>query len=218
MSETVKKSAPDKQSAKPKKSWVYSLLRPVAGVLLKVFLPVKYHGLERLELDPPYILIGNHTSMMDPVIMGVPVKKHQITFIGKKELCKNKLIAAFFKSMHMIPVDRHNSDMEAMRACMRVTREGGILGIFPEGTRHHEGLMTQMESGTGLIALRSRVPVIPVYITGKLALFRRLHVYIGEEIPTADLREEGVNRETCEKLMARITETYARMQAEHTKA
>ena len=218
MSEAVKKPAPDKQPAKQKKSWVYSLLRPVAGVLLKVILPVKYHGLERLQLDPPYILIGNHTSMLDPVIMGVPVKKHQITFIGKKELCKNKLIAAFFRSLNMIPVDRHNTDMEAMRACMRVTREGGILGIFPEGTRKHNGLMTEMESGTGLIALRSRVPVIPVYITGKLALFRRLHVYIGEEIPTADLREEGVNRETCEKLMARITETYAKMHEAHTKA
>lgn len=218
MREAPKKNAQGKQSERAKKSWVYAVLRPVASLLLHTVLPVKYHGLERLAQEPPYILIGNHTSMLDPVIMGVPVKKHQITFIGKKELCKNKLIAAFFKSMRMIPVDRHNTDMEAMRACMRVTREGGILGIFPEGTRKHEGLMTEMESGTGLIALRSRVPVIPVYITGKLALFRRLHVYIGEEIPTADLREEGVNRETCEKLMARITEVYAGMQAAHTKA
>ena len=217
MTEVTKKPA-KKPAKKRGNSLLYTLLRPVAAVLLKVFLPVKYHNLERLTLEPPYILIGNHTSLMDPVIMGVAVKKHQVRFIGKKELTKNKVAAWFFDQLNMIPVDRHNSDMEAMRACMRVTREGNILGIFPEGTRHHEGLMTEMESGIGLIALRSKVPVIPVYITGKLSLFRRLHVYIGEEIPSEDLREEGVNRETCEQLMQRITAAYAAMQEAHTKA
>lgn len=215
MSEAQKKPAEKK---KPGRSLIYSAGKVIAGVLFRTFLPVKYHNKERLAVEPPYILIGNHNSMMDPVIMGVAVKKHQIRFIGKKELWKNKIVARLFDSMHMIPVDRHNSDMEAMRACMRVTREGGILGIFPEGTRHHKGLMEEMESGIGLIALRSRVPLVPVYIAGKVGLFRRLHVYVGEEIPTEDLREQGVNRETCELLMQRITQTYARLHEAHTKA
>ncbi len=63
--------------------------------------------------------------------------------------------------LHMIPVDRHHSDMEAMRACLRVTKAGGVLGIFPEGTRHKEGIMEHIESGVALIALRSGVPLIP---------------------------------------------------------
>ena len=130
----------------------------------------------------------------------------------KKELCKNKEIAALFRNLRMIPVDRHNSDMEAMRACMKVTRDGEILGIFPEGTRHHNGVMEELESGVGLIALRGRVPLIPMYITGKLKLFRRLHVYVGEPIVTEDLREQGVNKETCDMLLKRITSCYADMQ------
>ncbi|MBQ2952082.1 MAG: 1-acyl-sn-glycerol-3-phosphate acyltransferase [Clostridia bacterium] len=217
MSENAKKPE-QKASGKVKRSWVYSLAKPIAALLFKTFLPVKYHNAERLHAEPPYILIGNHTSMFDPVIMGVAVPKHQVRFIGKKELWKNKLVAAAFNNMNMIPVDRHNSDMEAMRACMRVTREGGILGIFPEGTRHHEGLMTEMESGIGLIALRSRVPVIPVYIAGKVGFFRRLHVYVGEAIPTEDLRAQGVNKDTCDQLLQRITQVYAEMHAAHTKA
>ena len=216
MSEAAKKPAAQPQVNKD--SLLYAIAKPIVGLLLKTILPVKFHNRERLAQDPPYIVIANHSSMLDPVIIGVGVIGHQVRFIGKKELTKNKLAAWLFKQLRMIPVDRHNSDMEAMRACMRVTKEGGILGIFPEGTRHHEGLMTEMESGIGLIALRSRVPLIPVYITGKLKLFRRLHVYVGEAIPTEDLREEGVNRETCEKLMQRITQTYAAMQEAHTKA
>ena len=216
MSEAAKKPAAQPQVNKD--SLLYAIAKPIVGLLLKTILPVKFHNRERLAQDPPYIVIANHSSMLDPVIIGVGVIGHQVRFIGKKELTKNKLAAWLFKQLRMIPVDRHDSDMEAMRACMRVTKEGGILGIFPEGTRHHEGLMTEMESGIGLIALRSRVPLMPVYITGKLKLFRRLHVYVGEAIPTEDLREEGVNRETCEKLMQRITQTYAAMQEAHTKA
>jgi 1-acyl-sn-glycerol-3-phosphate acyltransferase len=216
MSEAAKK--PSAQPQTNKDSLLYAIAKPIVSLLLKTILPVKFHNRERLAQDPPYIVIANHSSMLDPVIIGVGVIGHQVRFIGKKELTKNKLAAWLFKQLRMIPVDRHNSDMEAMRACMRVTKEGGILGIFPEGTRHHEGLMTEMESGIGLIALRSRVLLMPVYITGKLKLFRRLHVYVGEAIPTEDLREEGVNRETCEKLMQRITQTYAAMQEAHTKA
>ena len=216
MSEAAKKPAAQPQMNKD--SLLYAIAKPIVGLLLKTILPVKFHNQERLAQDPPYIVIANHSSMLDPVIIGVGVIGHQVRFIGKKVLTKNKLAAWLFKQLRMIPVDRHNSDMEAMRACMRVTKEGGILGIFPEGTRHHEGLMTEMESGIGLIALRSRVPLMPVYITGKLKLFRRLHVYVGEAIPTEDLREEGVNRETCDKLMKRITEAYAALQETHTKA
>lgn len=214
MSEAQKKEAPGKN----KRSIVYTIGKTLATVLFKTFLPVRYHNRERLCLEPPFVVIGNHYSMFDPVIVGVGVKKHQVRFIGKKELWGNKLVAALFNNMNMIPVDRHNSDMEAMRACMRVTREGNILGIFPEGTRHHKGLMEELESGVGLIALRSRVPLVPVYIAGKVGLFRTLHVYVGEPIPTEDLLEQGVDKETCELLLKRITQTYAEMDAARAKA
>lgn len=68
--------------------------------------------------------------------------------------------------------------------------------------------MEHVESGVALIALRSGVPMIPLYIGGKPRLFRRLDVRVGDPIAMDDLRERGVNRETCEELLARITETY----------
>lgn len=53
-----------------------------------------------------------------------------------------------------------------------MTKAGGVLGIFPEGTRHKEGIMEHVESGVALIALRSGVPMIPLYIGSKPRLFR----------------------------------------------
>ena len=201
-----------------KPSKVYSVVLAAAQVLLRSILPVKYHGLENVSnLEAPYILMANHTTMLDPFMMAVAIPKYQIRFIGKKELWKIKPFAWFANSIRAIPVDRHNTDMEAMRACMRVTREGHVLGIFPEGTRHHKGLMTELESGVAMIALRSKVPLVPVYIAGKLGLFRTLHVYVGKPILMDDLREMGINTETCQMLLGRITETYAALDASHTQ-
>lgn len=204
---------------KPEKSWVYSVVLPVARVLLKTILPVKYHGLENVsDLKAPYILMANHTSMLDPFMMAAAIPQYQIRFIGKKELWKFPPFAWFANNINAIPVDRHNTDMEAMRACMRVTREGHVLGIFPEGTRHHKGLMTELESGVAMIALRSRVPLVPVYIAGKLGLFRTLHVYVGKPIDMDDLREMGINTETCGMLLGRISQTYAALDAARPEA
>ena len=208
-----------KAKKKSDKSRIYSLVVPVVGVLFKTILPVKYHGLEYISnLEAPYIMMGNHTTMLDPFMMALAVPKQQIRFIGKKELWKFPPFAWFANSINAIPVDRHNTDMEAMRACMRVTREGHVLGIFPEGTRHHAGLMTELESGVAMIALRSKVPLMPVYIAGRLGLFRTLHVYIGRPIMMDDLREQGINTQTCQALLGRITETYATLDAERPEA
>jgi len=213
----------DKNLSKPadtnKPSKVYSVVLAAARVLLKTILPVKYHGLEHVsDMKAPYILMANHTTMLDPFMMAVAIPQYQIRFIGKKELWKIKPFAWFANQIRAIPVDRHNTDMEAMRACMRVTREGHVLGIFPEGTRHHEGLMTELESGVAMIALRSKVPLVPVYIAGKLGLFRTLHVYVGEPILMDDLRAEGINTQTCQALLGRITETYAALDAARPEA
>ena len=207
------------QKKKSDKSLIYSIMVPIVGVLFKTILPVKYHGLEHItSLDAPYIMMGNHTTMLDPFMMALAVPKQQIRFIGKKELWKFPPFAWFANSINAIPVDRHNTDMEYMRACMRVTREGHVLGIFPEGTRHHKGLMTELESGVAMIALRSKVPLVPVYIAGKLGFFRKLHVYVGQPIMMDDLRAEGINTQTCQALLGRITETYAALDAARPEA
>ncbi len=205
------KQESSKQPKERKGSFWYFMARVGAAIVFHTLGPVRYHGRENLMEQGPCIMIGNHSSWMDPVIMAAPVRKTDITFLGKKELVKSKLAHHILTNMHMIIVDRHNSDMEAMRACTRALKEGEMLGIFPEGTRHHEGLMTELESGVALIALRANVPLIPVYITPKYRLFQVTHCYVGQPIDFADLRAEGVNKETCQKLLDRITETYATM-------
>ena len=204
-------SEEQKQAPQQKTTGWYRFARIVGTILTHTVCPVRYHGVEQVAREGAYILIANHSSWIDPVILSVAVKKRDVTFLGKKELTGNKLVKSALTGMHMIIVDRHNADMKAMRECIGALRKGEILGIFPEGTRHHEGVMEQLESGTALIALRSGVPMVPALIASKPRLFHVTHVYFGDPIDYADLRAEGVSNETGAKLMERIRGTYRGM-------
>jgi 1-acyl-sn-glycerol-3-phosphate acyltransferase len=201
----------------PKNGGLYSVARAAAAILFHTVMPTRIIGAGKLDLEPPFIVISNHNSMMDPFVLACKIKRYPVVFLGKKELVRSRFGRWLFDRLHMISVDRGHSDMEAMRACMRTLKAGGILGVFPEGTRHHEGVMEHIESGVSLIALRSGVPVIPVYIDGRVALFHSTKAWVGDPIPTGDLRAEGINSETSARMNERIRETFRAMVAEHGK-
>ena len=194
-----------------KRSILYEIARGISHVLFRTLMPVKFHNPERLRREPPFILIANHRHALDPVAMAIGIPKHQVVFLAKKELGKSPFMQKLLTRVHCILVDRHNVDMEALRACMKAIKDNKILLIFPEGTRHHEGQMEQIETGTALIAMRSRAPIVPVYFDRKLAFFRRTHLYVGEPIAYDDLLAEGINAETCEKMNERMRETFRQM-------
>ncbi len=204
--------------AKPEKerfSWTYRAAVWLSGALFCTLFPIRYHHAQRALIEAPFILIANHNSMMDPLVAGWKCRDYQLRFLGKKELVKNPVLKALFTNMRMIPVDRHNMDMTAVRACLKTLKEGHPLGIFPEGTRHKQGVMQDLESGVAMIALRSGAPMLPVYITGKPQWFRAVHCYYGEPIPTAQWAKDGIGKENCEALLAAIRQVYAELVAEH---
>ncbi|MBE5804468.1 MAG: 1-acyl-sn-glycerol-3-phosphate acyltransferase [Clostridiales bacterium] len=197
------------QKPQRKRSGMYAFLRGLGDVVFHTVLPVKYHNAERIQGEGPFIIIGNHQCWIDPVVMAVPMRKRQISLLAKKEVGAGGKLTKLMRNMHVVLVNRGNTDMEAMRACMKVVRDGHVLGIFPEGTRYHKGVMEELESGVAMIALRAGVPLYPMLIPTKMKLFRRNDCYVGEPIPLDDLREKGINKETCAELLQRITATYA---------
>ena len=200
-----------------KRGILYEVTRVLAYIVFHTLMPVRFHHKERLLQDPPYVVIANHRHALDPVVMAMGIPKHQIVFLAKKELGSTPFTQNLLTRVHCILVDRHNADMEAMRSCMKAIKMKKILLIFPEGTRHHEGQMEQIESGTALIAMRSKAPVIPIYFDRKLSWFKVTNLYVGEPIPYDDLLEAGINTETCEKMNERMRETFRKMIRETEK-
>ena len=208
----------NQESPKKERTFIYSLARVLVFIGSHSLFPIRYHHLENIELDAPYIAISNHQSALDPLILAYPCKKYEYRFVGKKELVKNKFVEKLLtKGLHMISVDRHNSDLAAMRQCIRTLRDKQVLAIFPEGTRHLPDLMAQVETGTAVLALRANVPLLPVYIQYKPRFLRMNHVYIGKPIDISDLSAKGMDAENVNALCERIQKTFWQMREDVKK-
>nr|BFD86123.1 lysophospholipid acyltransferase family protein [Streptomyces sp. Xyl84] len=142
------------------------------GPLLRLFFRPRIEGLEHVPRSGPAIVAGNHLSFSDHFLMPA-VLRRRITFLAKAEYftgpgLKGRLTAAFFRSAGQIPVDR--SGKEAGRAAVRegigVLRRGELLGIYPEGTRSHDGRLYKGKVGVAVMALEAGVPVVPCAMIG----------------------------------------------------
>jgi len=151
----------------------YRLLKYVIlGPLLRLMFRPRIEGLEHVPESGAAIVAGNHLSFSDHFLMPA-ILKRRITFLAKAEYftgpgVRGRLIAAFFRSAGQIPVDRSGKEagQAAIREGLGVLRKGELLGIYPEGTRSHDGRLYKGKVGVAAMALKGRVPVIPCAMIG----------------------------------------------------
>jgi 1-acyl-sn-glycerol-3-phosphate acyltransferase len=151
----------------------YHVLKYVLlGPLLRLAFRPRIEGLEHVPEDGAAIIAGNHLSFSDHFLMPV-VLKRRITFLAKQEYftgpgIKGRLTAAFFRSAGQIPVDRSGKEagQAAIREGLGVLSKGELLGIYPEGTRSHDGRLYKGKVGVAVMAIRAGVPVVPCAMVG----------------------------------------------------
>lgn len=177
---------------------MYKFLLAIISVLIKIIYRVRVNGIENLKDDEPIIISANHIHIFDPVILATLTKK-QIFFLSKKEIFEKKLLAKFFTKLGVIPIDRENTDLKAIKSCFRVIRSGNILGIFPEGTRVKTIDIKNMKKGVALIALKNKVNIIPIHIEGTYKIFSKITVDIYPMIEISNF-ENMEDSEAIDKL------------------
>jgi 1-acyl-sn-glycerol-3-phosphate acyltransferase len=150
----------------------YVLKYVLLGPLLRLLFRPRIEGLEHIPADGAAIIAGNHLSFSDHFLMPA-VLKRRITFLAKAEYftgpgVKGRLTAFFFRSAGQIPVDR--SGKEAGRAAIReglgVLAKDELLGIYPEGTRSHDGRLYKGKVGVAVMAIKGQAPVVPCAMVG----------------------------------------------------
>lgn len=143
------------------------------------------------EPKAPFIVCGNHTSALDPILLGSALK-NQIHFIAKRSLFKVPVLGRIIRALGAEPVDRDGKDVMVIKTTIELLRNGECVGIFPQGTRQ-PGMIpreTEIKDGIGMIASRAKVGVLPVYISNKsrkLKMFRRNVLIIGDFIPYEEI-------------------------------
>ncbi|WP_329298418.1 1-acyl-sn-glycerol-3-phosphate acyltransferase [Streptomyces sp. NBC_00659] len=150
----------------------YVLKYVLLGPLLRVAFRPRIEGLEHVPSSGRAIVAGNHLSFADHFLMPA-ILKRRITFLAKAEYftgpgIKGRLTAAFFRSIGQIPVDRSGKEagQAAIREGLGVLNKDELLGIYPEGTRSHDGRLYKGKVGVAVMALRAQAPVVPCAMIG----------------------------------------------------
>lgn len=167
---------------------MYSILLTIARLLIRLLFRVKYLGKENMPNKGRVIVCCNHKSYLDAIFVAAPFKR-QIHFMAMSELFENKLLSKFFYKIGAFPVKRGASDKRAIRYALEVLNNENVLGIFPQGKRVCKDIDFEPKEGISIIAVRSRSDILPIsiYYEGKLKLFKRITVRIGNIIKLDDL-------------------------------
>ena len=137
--------------------------RRTGQVVLRPWWKVVTHGTENVPATGPLIIAGNHAGWIDGPLI-VTYSPRPVHFMIKKEMFSGPLDPLLHWFGH-IPVDRAGTDRTAVLASLAALSQGGVLGVFPEGTRSAEEFAT-VNNGVAYFALRSGAPVVPVACLG----------------------------------------------------
>jgi 1-acyl-sn-glycerol-3-phosphate acyltransferase len=159
---------------------------------------------ERVPQSGPVILACNHASFLDPPLVGAGLKR-PVNYLARASLFRFPVMAALLRSWQVVPVDRDGGTGRGLKAILDRLERGGIIILFPEGTRTLDGRLQPARSGIGLAVIKSSAPVVPVRVFGTFDAYgkrrswprpRPLTVKYGRPLDFAALR---AGAKTCSK-------------------
>jgi 1-acyl-sn-glycerol-3-phosphate acyltransferase len=122
-------------------------------------------------LKGPLLLLSNHQSMFDPVLVGLSSRRY-LSYLARKNLFEQPVLAPLIRSLNAIPIDR-NMGKDGIQAVLDALGCGQAVLVFPEGERTHDGTVQPLKAGASLLIKRVSCPIIPVGIAGTFGAWSR---------------------------------------------
>jgi 1-acyl-sn-glycerol-3-phosphate acyltransferase len=184
---------------------LYALVWALVVPFMRVYFRLRISGAERIPREGPVIITPNHKSFWDSFFIGAATRR-PVRYMAKSELFE-KGAGRLLVALGAFPVRRGTADAEALETARTVLRQGGVLALFPEGTRVRDpDELGEPRSGAGRLALELGVSLLPAAISGTENLFlgplpkpRRVAVSFGEPIEVA---ARGPSPEAAHELVA----------------
>jgi 1-acyl-sn-glycerol-3-phosphate acyltransferase len=167
----------------------------------------------RIPPTGPVIFVANHTSALDPLVLQAASRRRLIHFMMAKEYYEKWPFRYLYKWLGVIPVNRTGNDTASIRAALRALKDGGVIGMFPEGKISEDGRLQEGRAGVALLALQSGATVVPGYIRGTYVHagmvndFKRrarITAFFGAPLRFDDLAGKGRDAEAREAATQRI--------------
>jgi long-chain acyl-CoA synthetase len=155
--------------------WSSYLLIKVGKLLFRLFLPLRYSGVERLPAAP-FILCPNHQSFLDgPLLISVLPKRviDRIFILGYTDYWRGRLMGLVAKMSRIVAVDADANLVQALQVGAAGLRNGKVLLVFPEGTRTIDGRLGEFKKGSAILACELGVPIVPIGLKGAYEMWPR---------------------------------------------
>jgi 1-acyl-sn-glycerol-3-phosphate acyltransferase len=169
----------------------YPLAQRIARWGLAPLVRTRFEGLENLPAAGPCLLVPNHQSILDPLILQSGLSR-QVDSMTKSTQFSGLFFRWFLPRIHAFPVRRYRIDPQSVRVALRRLEEGRAVCVYPEGERSWDGRLQPLRRGTLRLILRAGVPVVPIGIDGTFRTWPRwarrprrgftAHVRIGKPI------------------------------------
>jgi len=136
----------------------------VLGIGARVAFGVRCRGTANIPRTGPVVLLANHQSHLDPVLIGCFCPR-PLGILARESLFKGT-VATLIRSFDAIPIDRDGSGLGGIRITLKRLKDGDAILIFPEGTRSHDGQLQPIKPGFTALVRRGKATIIPVAIDG----------------------------------------------------
>ena len=177
------------------KKIVRSIIKGLLGLIYRIAFRVKISG--DVPKEGAYILCCNHINYLDAAAI-VLLNKRKVNFVAKEDLFTHGILMWLGHIFDAIPIKRNMQDIEAMKRCLKVLKNGELLGIFPEGTRKGIEKNIKAKNGAAFMATKAKVKIIPVGIHGTFKPFSKVYINYGEPIDLSKYGKESLDEATKE--------------------
>jgi len=143
----------------------YWLLRHTVGPAVRMYYRIKYDKTAIRGLKPPYMVLANHTTLWDCIYVAHMIP-HIVFYIASDQNFRYPLVRFLFNLLGVTPKKKSVSDMNAVKQLIRIKREKGVIGVFPEGKRTWDGRTGEILYATSKLAKNLRVPVVTIKVAG----------------------------------------------------
>ncbi|MGB3368096.1 MAG: lysophospholipid acyltransferase family protein [Acidaminobacteraceae bacterium] len=185
------------------------MIKVIVKFLMKSFFQLKYRvslsGLSKLPKDSGYIMCANHINLQDPLVLGI-VLPFNIRYMAKKELFENPILARFLTFAGGFPVDRDGNDLGAIKKSLKILKSKEALLIFAEGTRNRTGEPLMAKPGVAMMAIKAKVPVIPVTIDSSYKLFSKVNIVLHDPVTFEEFYGEKLSATEYQSLTQGIVD------------
>lgn len=164
------------------------------------------------------MVVANHTSIRDPIALYAAFWYRRVHILAMRELFNTKLSNWFFSKVLCIPVDRDNFNMQTFRSVSDALNDNGVVCIFPEGhINSDKSALQSFKSGAVLMAVKSNVQIIPVYIGPYTKWYSRTVMVIGEPIAPQEFCNGTPNIRDLENLSEKLREKELKLMEIYSK-